>query len=65
MEDKSFIEHIEKQRQALHFSQLELCRAAGIDPSTYTKLLTLDRIPQGRTRRKLMNAIKQLEEVAA
>lgn len=52
------IVEIEAERVELRVSQVELCRAAAIDPSTYTKLRQDPaRQPHPRTVRKLQQAL--------
>ncbi len=52
------IGEIDARRIELQVSQVELCREAGIDPSTYTKLMQdRDRTPRPRTVRKLRYAL--------
>lgn len=60
------ITEIEAKRVELKVSQVELCREAKIDPSTYTKLRQDDeRKPQPRTLRKLLGALDRFEQGAA
>lgn len=57
---------IDAERQSLNVSQYELCRAADINPSTYTRLLQLDtRQARGRTLRKLEAALSQFRRPEA
>ena len=60
------IHEIEARRVELHVSQVELCREARIDPSTYTKLRQQpERQPHPRTLRKLMAALERFALGAA
>lgn len=54
------ITEIEAERIELKVSQVELCRVAAIDPSTYTKLRQdPNRRPHARTLRKLEQALQR------
>lgn len=60
------IDEIEARRVELHVSQVELCREAHLDPSTYTKLRQdPSRTPHPRTVRKLIAALERFAAGAA
>lgn len=61
MDVHSFFE-IDERRERLGVSQAQLCRAADVSESTLTRVRQENREPSERIRRRLQNALQQIQD---